>query len=354
MESRKIFRKLKAYVTYRFGATIQIVIVLTLLIFASNCSVNSLFVVLLALFNDITMIPIAYDLQQASATPENPDVIKLLLISLGLGSMETVASLLFAYAALPYRGYHVESNCDNKVQAAIWLQMFISAELLIFCARAPSYIVTSIRPSLSLFASVMSGNIIVSLMAYLSQDFGGLPIADILLIWAFNFLCLVFIDIAKVFIYRYFNESTAVLPDYVYIKSKHGHEEVISPIVPSLPDVESGKSSIQVEAILGMNQDEDSRLSAQSSRLGEWYERMSEASPSNISHKKDITSRGSILHQRQISQANERMSFVHYSELLAAASSPTSNVLRSSIVNTGDLRPNVPASNVGKVRINKR
>ena len=56
VESRRIFRKLKSYVTYRFAASIQIVVVLTILIFASNCSIQPLYIILLALFNDITML----------------------------------------------------------------------------------------------------------------------------------------------------------------------------------------------------------------------------------------------------------------------------------------------------------
>jgi magnesium-transporting ATPase (P-type) len=63
VESRRIFKKLKSYVTYRFAATIQIVIVLTLLIFISNCPINSLYIIILALLNDLTMLPIAYDNQ---------------------------------------------------------------------------------------------------------------------------------------------------------------------------------------------------------------------------------------------------------------------------------------------------
>lgn len=53
VESRRIFRKLKSYVVYRFCATIQIVICLSTFIFASNCAIDSLFIILLALFNDL-------------------------------------------------------------------------------------------------------------------------------------------------------------------------------------------------------------------------------------------------------------------------------------------------------------
>ena len=99
VESRRIFRKLKAYVTYRFAATIQIVIVLTLLIYISNCPINSLYIILLALLNDLTMLPIAYDNQQASVRPEAPDVAQMIQLSAMLGVLETCFTLLWAYGA---------------------------------------------------------------------------------------------------------------------------------------------------------------------------------------------------------------------------------------------------------------
>ena len=111
VESRRIFRKLKSYVIYRFAATIQIVIVLTVLIFVSNCPINSLFIVLLALFNDLTMLPIAYDQQQVSKDPENPSVENILRLSILLGLMETGFTLLYAYAAVDTGIFQVFLQC---------------------------------------------------------------------------------------------------------------------------------------------------------------------------------------------------------------------------------------------------
>ena len=54
---------------------------------------------LLALFNDLTMLPIAYDRQQASLTPEDPNVFKILSLSALLGTLETGFTLLWAYAS---------------------------------------------------------------------------------------------------------------------------------------------------------------------------------------------------------------------------------------------------------------
>merc|ERR1719221_1213038 len=77
VESRKIFARLFSYVTYRISATIQILVVLSVLLYAFECSLNPLYVILLALFNDITMIPVAEDRQVASAEPQHASVVNL-------------------------------------------------------------------------------------------------------------------------------------------------------------------------------------------------------------------------------------------------------------------------------------
>lgn len=219
VESRRIFRKLKAYVIYRFAATIQIVFVLSFLIYVSNCPINSLYVILLALFNDLTMLPIAYDRQQASKVPDTPDVSKLLLLSFVLGFLETILSLFFAYGADPSGLFGSESDnleiasCSRNIQSSVWLQMSIAAELLIFTARAPSYMWTSIAPSSALFVSVMGGCVLTSILAGCFNYFGGLSAHDIVLIWAYDLACLIFIDICKVLFLTSFNENLEVLPD---------------------------------------------------------------------------------------------------------------------------------------------
>lgn len=133
VESRRIFRKLKAYVVYRFAATIQIVVVLSLLIYISDCPLKSLYVILLALFNDLTMLPIAYDTQLASKAPEKTDVMQLLLLSLLLGVMESIFSMVFAYGAAlvgdPFNSDYDLPSCDTTIQGAVWLQMSLAAEL---------------------------------------------------------------------------------------------------------------------------------------------------------------------------------------------------------------------------------
>eukprot|EP00604_Paraphysomonas_vestita_P003626 CAMPEP_0174818984 /NCGR_PEP_ID=MMETSP1107-20130205/1963_1 /TAXON_ID=36770 /ORGANISM="Paraphysomonas vestita, Strain GFlagA" /LENGTH=926 /DNA_ID=CAMNT_0016031695 /DNA_START=303 /DNA_END=3083 /DNA_ORIENTATION=+ len=281
VESRRIFRKLKAYVIYRFAATIQIVIVLSLVIFVSNCPINSLFVILLALFNDLTMLPIAYDRQQASAVPENPEVGKMLLLALLLGALETLFSMVFAYGAGPSGLFHAEydmDTCDKKMQSAVWLQMSIAAELLIFSARAPSFIFTSIPPSPALASSVIFGCLLTTVLAGVFKYFGRLPITDMLLIWAYDIICLIVIDICKVVYLRAFGESMETLPD-VDIDAPHPAE--LSRATGATMDRPVSKSGQVVDVLMHMHYDDNeksmSKVDASQRRMEDWAAGKSQA-----------------------------------------------------------------------------
>ena len=214
IESRRIFRKLKSYVTYRFAASIQIVLVLAVLIFDMDCAVNPTYIILLALLNDLTMLPIAYDSQSASSTPEKTDIRKILITSLTFGLMESFFTLLFAYSAGYLQLFKTPMDIDacpsdvpdpddasaasKSIQAAIWLQMSISAELLIFSARAPTSFMLFLAPSPLIVASVLLGCILLCILAANMEYFGKIAPRDILLIWIYNIICLFIVDRVKV------------------------------------------------------------------------------------------------------------------------------------------------------------
>lgn len=298
VESRRIFRKLKAYVIYRFAATIQIVIVLSLVIFISDCPINSLFVILLALFNDLTMLPIAYDRQQASKVPENPEVGKMLLLAGILGALETLFSMVFAYGAGPSGLFHADydmETCDKKMQAAVWLQMSIAAELLIFSARAPSFIFTSIAPSSALFLSVIFGCLLTTVLAGVFKYFGKLPITDMILIWVYDVICLLVIDICKVIYLRAFNENTETLPD---VDMDAPDPAEMSRATGVTMDRPLSKASGQVvDVLMHMHYDDEdggksiSKVGASQRRMEDWATGRSQAfrSKQEVSHLVSVT-----------------------------------------------------------------
>ena len=371
VESRRIFRKLKAYITYRFAATIQIVLVLTILIFAFQCTISSLYVILLALFNDLTMLPIAYDYQQASSKPENPDVGKMLIVSTCLGIAETILTLFFAvYLITPdsnlFHGdytvfgdgcsiYHGTSNLNaedgNPTQGIIFLQMFLAAEILIFSTRAPSYFWYSILPSPALVLSVTIGCVIISIFASSIPMFGGgnvdsikchnddtdstfpcsgvgISSGDVAITWAYNIFGLFIVDVIKVELFKLFKENMITLPDEkIVIKNeKHGpHRDIEAKgggVVDSLMEIETDRQSAyagRLSAWADKNDTGSMRASA----------RMSKSRPSM--NYKEVTER-----ERQTFSGVRRISLTH---------NPVVNEdgLRPSFTG-GTFKPNTPAN----------
>lgn len=326
--------------TYRFAASIQIVVVLTLLIYISNCPITALFIILLALFNDLTMLPIAYDYQNASSTPENPDVANILTVSAALGSMETVFTLLFAYAngktGWFEDDYTIKSGCSTSAQAAVWLQMFIATELLIFSARAPSYIFFSLAPSPALACSVFIGCLVASLMAGLTSTFGDLGGTDIVLIWAYNIVCLFVIDVVKVMIFKFYNLNTEVLKDVAEVTGPLSVSEkpAVSNPMAKQNDVESSR----VDSASHSMNDEFTRESISTSRLTDWAVKNDPrlSSVDRMSQARSNKPRRSSVGRSQDHDMEGRISVV--SKISASASE-----LRPSTAGV-KLRPNTPAN----------
>eukprot|EP00930_Biecheleria_cincta_P085551 TRINITY_DN74932_c0_g1_i1.p1 TRINITY_DN74932_c0_g1~~TRINITY_DN74932_c0_g1_i1.p1 ORF type:complete len:1017 (+),score=226.88 TRINITY_DN74932_c0_g1_i1:54-3104(+) len=198
-ESRKIFARLRSYVLYRIAATIQIVLVLSILIYAYNDTMPTIYVILLALVNDVSMLPVANDNAVASALPEIPSMPSILLASFLYGFIETGMTMTL-YATDWLSG-------DGKPEyrmAVTYLQISIAVELLIFSCRTPGFVLNVFkpinRPSVLLFLSVMMGNILVSLLAGFGVLVHQVSWRDIGMIWAYDVAGLVVLDLLKVFL----------------------------------------------------------------------------------------------------------------------------------------------------------
>ena len=72
LESRCIFTRIKLYVVYRVAASLILVLALSIVIFVKGCAVKSLYVIILALLNNISMISVAYDNASVTTKPQLP------------------------------------------------------------------------------------------------------------------------------------------------------------------------------------------------------------------------------------------------------------------------------------------
>jgi H+-transporting ATPase len=198
LESRRIFARIKSYVVYRVAASIVLVLVLSIIIFSTGCAVDSLLVIILALLNDISMIPVAYDNADATTRPQLPNAKKLVLQSLFYGVFHTGAALAFIYG-LDHADINnpigLNAACDSETRGFIWFYLVLVTELAIFSVRAPLYFWKSL-PSPILFLSVLLTCVVGALIAVFSKklspanmgyiilyNIGVFIVADVLKVW---------------------------------------------------------------------------------------------------------------------------------------------------------------------------
>jgi len=200
-ESRKIFARLRAYVLYRVAATIQIVVVLSIMIYGYRDTLPALYVILLALLNDVTMLPVADDRALPSALPEIPSMPAILLASVLYGALETLQTMVF-YELQP--DWFAGDGSKDYRDAAVYLQISMAIELLIFSCRTPGFVLRSAvgdaRPSVALVLAVFGANVLVSLLAGFGDTFHiihPLQWRDIGWIWLYDLGGLLIIDALK-------------------------------------------------------------------------------------------------------------------------------------------------------------
>ena len=198
LESRRIFVRIKAYVVYRVAASVILVLSLATILFATGCSVDALFIIILALINDISMIPVAYDNAKATTKPQLPRALKLVLMSLYYGVFHTALALTFIFSmdssSQLKNPLDLTSECDRGTRGFIWLYLVLVTELAIFSVRAPSYFWFSM-PSPYLILSVLLTCIGCSFIAVYALD---LPAANLGWIWLWNVGVFVVVDFGKV------------------------------------------------------------------------------------------------------------------------------------------------------------
>ena len=157
LESRRIFARIKSYVVYRVAASIILVLVLSIVIFVHSCAVDSLMIIILALLNDVSMIPVAYDNAKATTKPQLPIAKNLVLQSLFYGLVQAGFSLLFIFCMGTDKLLKSPVSlkaCNGEAKGFIWFHLTMVTELMIFSVRSPHFVFRSPPPSMYLLLSV--------------------------------------------------------------------------------------------------------------------------------------------------------------------------------------------------------
>lgn len=201
LESRRIFSRIKSYVVYRIAASMILVLVFSIVIFISGCAVDSLMVIILALLNDVSMIPVAYDNAAATTKPQLPKARSLVYQSLFYGIFHAALSLMFIFVmnsadlAHPL-GLNDSPKCAGEGRGFIWFHLLTVTEMMIFSVRAPKYFFQSM-PSYKLILSVAITLVGGGLLACLYPTMG-LRGDNLGYILAFNAGSFIVVDLFKV------------------------------------------------------------------------------------------------------------------------------------------------------------
>jgi len=204
VESRKIFKRLKSYVIYRICVTVQVVAFLCVVSFAFNEAFDALFIILLALFHDLTIVTIAYDHQLPSPHPEQPTVMMLIVVAYTMGAVLSTSSVLLYVMGEQFLSEKFSNPSTFRYkETCMFLQLSNSSAILIFNARTQGFSFLSM-PAIQLFMSAVVSQFIVNTFIKFSGGFivEQLESADMLKIWAYDLSWLIIIDLVKMGIIR--------------------------------------------------------------------------------------------------------------------------------------------------------
>uniref|UniRef100_A0A7S3YNX8 Cation-transporting P-type ATPase N-terminal domain-containing protein n=1 Tax=Lotharella globosa TaxID=91324 RepID=A0A7S3YNX8_9EUKA len=207
--SREIFQRIQAYVLYRFASTVLIILFLAILTFVFSENFPTLYVILFAIINDVTVTPIASDHVVGTKGPSVLNMFTVLGLSCVLGS------ILGAQTILTYWGNPFNMPNQSAEEVSTYLQLSISSQFLIFICRTEKPFFMTVAPHWVLLVACVVAQLVVSIWC----GFGvvvetSIPVDTIVYIWLYSFAGLLVSDFFKC---EFYHLSDPVLyPNYYY------------------------------------------------------------------------------------------------------------------------------------------
>jgi H+-transporting ATPase len=204
-EARRIFERMNSYAIYRIVETIRIMffVVLAMIVF-DFYPITAIMIILLAFFNDVPIMTIAYDRTWLDPRPVRWDMHRVITVSTVMGITGTLGSFLMLYLAIHWLHLSIP-----KIQTYVFLKMAVAGHLTLFVARARGSYVSKPYPApIMIWAAVITKVAATILCAY---GFGLItPISgpEIALIWGYSITWSFVTDWAKIATYNRLQNSS--------------------------------------------------------------------------------------------------------------------------------------------------
>jgi len=199
-EARRIFERMNSYAIYRIVETIRIMffVVLAMIIYKFY-PITALMIILLAFFNDVPIMTIAYDNTMLDPNPVRWDMHGILRVSTVLGLIGVVETFGILMIAKLWLGLNVA-----QIQTFIFLKLAVAGHLTLFVVRTKKPFFKKPFPSRSLLWSAVVTKLLATLLVV--YPFGlltSISWGNVGLIWAYCVVWIFIEDLAKIIVYRH-------------------------------------------------------------------------------------------------------------------------------------------------------
>ncbi|WP_097461365.1 plasma-membrane proton-efflux P-type ATPase [Mangrovitalea sediminis] len=221
-EARRIFERMNSYAIYRIVETIRIMFFVVLAMIAFNFyPISAIMIILLAFFNDVPIMAIAYDNTWLDPKPVRWNMPRVLTVSTVLGLIGVVETFGLLWIAREWMHLSIA-----QIQTFIFLKLAVAGHLTLFVARTHRPFWSRPFPSPLLLWSAILTKILATL--FVVFPFGLItPIGwtDVGLIWAYCIVWIFIEDLAKLAVYNRFRRSSPRHRSFLSTLSSplHGH-----------------------------------------------------------------------------------------------------------------------------------
>ena len=208
-EARRIFERMTSYAIYRINETVRIMVFVVLVAIAFNIfPITAILIILLAFFNDVPILAIAYAHTWLDKRPVRWRMRRVITVSSVMGAVGVVGSMMMLFIAVDLLRLSI-----LEVQTFVFLKMAVSGHLALFVARTEGPFWKRPFPAPILTWTTIGTKVAASL--FVAFGFGLVTPIDwvaILLIWGYSLGWMFFLDWAKRATYRRLDRQEAAGP----------------------------------------------------------------------------------------------------------------------------------------------
>ena len=192
-EARRIFERMMSYTIYRIAMTISIMVFVVAAMLSYNVfPLTAMMIIILALFDDIPIMTIAYDNTYLSPTPVRWEMGRVLTVSTVLGFLATIESFL-----LFFLGRNVLHLTLPQLQTLLFLRLAAGGHLLLFVTRTKNLCWQRPYPSWQLLTAIVSTQIVAVFMCGFGWLVPPLPWDLIGYLWVYIIVWMIIQDLFK-------------------------------------------------------------------------------------------------------------------------------------------------------------